>query len=320
MLRIFNILLLLAVLSSSEVLAKNTKHHKTKRTNKKSLKIDRFGDEIYVYEKGDYFDMDIAKRVLKRSIGIIPSDLYHIASAPFKNPQNTLRYMGIVGTIMAFDKPITTFYQQNIETPLAFYSLPTLFKPTPITSGADGWLVYGSIAQYLGGFALGDEKTQVTAIMAMKAIGYSYFIDHVFLKSILGRRRPKSDLYHDYDPNPTHTSNPHDFSPFQPLHFDAHDGRTSFPSFHLTMYFSVAKVYQEMYDNYWLPYGALAIVFASNIRGHHHWVGDMVGGAIIGTLIGHEIVSNYRNRYHKGKASNFNIYPIDNGIGFTYRF
>jgi membrane-associated phospholipid phosphatase len=174
---------------------------------------------------------------------------------------------------------------------------------------------------YLGGFALGDEKSQVTAIMAMKAMSYSYLFDHLLLKSFFGRRRPKNDLYHDTDSNPTHTSDPHDFSPFQPIHFHAEDGRTSLPSFHLTMYFSLARVYAEMYDNYWLPYGALAAVFASNIRGHHHWVGDMVAGAIVGTVIGHQIVHNYRDRYHRvDTESDFQIFPSTKGIGFSYRF
>jgi hypothetical protein len=86
------------------------------------------------------------------------------------------------------------------------------------------------------------------------------------------------------------------------------------------MYFSVAQVYAQMYDNYWLPYGALALIFASNIRGHHHWVGDMVAGGIVGTLIGRQVVSNYRNHYHKTKASDFQILPTSNGIGFSYRF
>jgi membrane-associated phospholipid phosphatase len=274
----------------------------------------------YSYAKGDYFDTDIAWRVLKRSFGTIPSDLYNIASAPFRHPMQTLKYTGLVGGIIAFDRPITTFYQRHIEAPLDIYEFPQLFTPTPITKGADGWLVYGSIAHYLGGFALGDEKSQVTAIMAMKAMTYSYLLDHLLLKSLFGRRRPKNDLYHDTDPNPTHTSDPHDFSPFQPIHFHAEDGRTSLPSFHLTMYFSVAQVYAQMYDNYWLPYSALALVFASNIRGHHHWVGDMVAGGLVGTLIGRQIVSNYHDHYHKSEASDFQILPTSNGVGFNYRF
>jgi len=276
--------------------------------------------ERYTYEKGSYFDTDIAWRVLKRSLGTVPNDLYHIAAAPFRNPARTLKYSALVGGIIAFDRPITTFYQQHIEAPLDIYKFPQIFKKTSITKGADGWLVYGSIAHYLGGFALGDEKSQVTAIMAMKAMSYSYLFDHLLLKSLFGRRRPKNDLYHDTDPNPTHTSDPHDFSPFQPIHFHAEDGRTSLPSFHLTMYFSMARVYAEMYENYWLPYGALALVFASNIRGHHHWVGDMVAGAFVGTMIGHEVVKNYRDRYHRTKQSNLQIIPSTKGVGFSYRF
>ena len=274
----------------------------------------------YTYQTGNYFDTDIAKRVLRRSFTAIPSDLYGIASAPFQNPAATLKYAGIIGGIIAFDRPITTLYQRHVEEPLDIYSLPTLFYRTSFTHGADSWLVYGILGHYLGGFALGDEKSQVTAIMAAKAMAYSVVFDQLLIKSLFGRRRPKNDLYHNTDANPTHTSDPHDFSPFQPFHIGAADGRTSLASFHLTMYFSMAKVYSEMYDNYWLPYGALALIFASNIKGHHHWVGDMVAGGIIGTLIGHQIVSNYHNRYDKKRESDFQIIPSGNGVGFSYRF
>jgi len=275
--------------------------------------------EEYHFKTGTPFDTDLAWKVLRQSLQAVPSDLYRIATAPFRYPGQTLLYGGLVGGLVAADKPITTFYQEHIEEPLDLYKLPTLFYSSAITHGADSWLVYGSVAHYLTGFALGDEKSQVTAIMAMKAMTYSYLVDHVLLKSVFGRRRPMNDLKHCTDANPTHTCNPHDFSPFQPLHFNAEDGRTSMPSFHLTMYFSVAKVYQEMYDNYWLPYGVLALIFSSNIKGHHHWVGDMVAGGIIGTMIGSQVVSNYRNRYLK-KQSDFTISPTGKGVIFQYRF
>ena len=274
----------------------------------------------YTYAQGGYFDTEIAWRVLRRSVATVPSDLYRIVAAPFARPGTTLGYAALIGGAIAADRPLTTFYQRHIEAPLDIYAFPQLFKKTAFTKGADGWLVYGSLAHYLGGVALGNEKSQVAAILGIKAMAYSYLFDHLLLKSLFGRRRPKCDLYHDSDPNPTHTSNPHDFSPFQPIHFRAADGRTSLPSFHLTMYFSLAKVYADMYDNYWLPYGALALVFASNIRGHHHWVGDMIAGGIFGTLIGQQVVANYRNRYHRKKPSDFQVIPMSKGIGFSYRF
>ena len=57
---------------------------------------------------------------------------------------------------------------------------------------------------------------------------------------------------------------------------------TSFPSFHYTAYFSVARVYSGVYDNSWVPYVVAGALLASNIRSHNHWVSDMAAGALIG--------------------------------------
>lgn len=271
----------------------------------------------YTYRKGDYFDTDIAWDVIKKSTYSVPTDFYNIATTPFKNPMQTLGYLGVIGALVVVDKPVTTFYQESIENPLAFYGLPTIYD-SPITHGADGWLVFGSMAHYLGGFALGDEKSQVTSIMAMKSITYSYVISHLLLKSITGRNRPVDDLKNENGADPSHTTNPYDFGHFHSPTFESAQEGSAMPSFHVTMYFSVAKVYQEMYDNYWLPYGALAIIFASDIKGHNHWVSDMVAGGIIGTFIGAQVVSSHKN--NDKDQTGFSLVPIRNGLALSYTY
>jgi len=271
----------------------------------------------YKYRSGNYFDTDIAWDVIKKSTYSVPTDFYNIATTPFKNPLQTLGYLGIIGALVVVDKPVTTFYQESVEEPLAFYGFPTIYD-SPITHGADGWLVFGTMAHYLGGFALGSEKSQVTSIMAMKAITYSYVISHLLLKSVTGRNRPKDDLKNDNGSSPTDTTDPYDFGHIHSPTFESAQEGSAMPSFHVTMYFSVAKVYQEMYDNYWLPYTALAIIFASDIKGHQHWVSDMVAGGIVGTFIGTQIVSSTRSS--KEDKTGFSLVPLRNGLALSYTY
>ena len=268
------------------------------------------------YEKGDYFDLDIASKVIQQSFFSIPDEMYNMATTPFQYPLESMAYLGLIGGLVAVDKPVTRFYQEHIEEPLDIYGLPTIVYDSPFTRGADSWLVFGTMGHYLAGFALGDEKSQVTSIMAMKAITYSYAISHVLLKALTGRNRPMNDLNTCTDTiDPSHTCDPYDFDPFQPIKFRSEQERTAMPSFHLTMYFSVAKVYQEMYDNYWAPYTALAVIFMSDIKGHRHWVSDMVAGGILGTFIGHEVVSSYGTKKTK---TGFSIVPMPNGLALSY--
>ena len=48
----------------------------------------------------------------------------------------------------------------------------------------------------------------------------------------------------------------------------------------------MARVYQRTYHNAWIPYTAMSILLMNDIRGHNHWVSDMVAGALLGTYIG----------------------------------
>ena len=63
------------------------------------------------------------------------------------------------------------------------------------------------------------------------------------------------------------------------------------PSFHFTLFFAVASVYSNAYDDALWPYGLAAVGLASNIRGHNHWVSDMIAGALIGTAIGNVLTA-----------------------------
>lgn len=272
------------------------------------------------FKQGGFFDMEIAQKSLKKAVGDVPTDLYNIATTPFKNPVQSLGYLGAVGALVAVDKETTTFYQQSIEEPLDLYSLPTVIYDSPITHGADSWLVFGTVAHYLAGFTLGNEKSQVTSLLAMKSIGYSYAVSHVFLKTVTGRNRPKDDLTDCKASGSAQwdTCDPFDFGNSRQGYLKSHQKASAMPSFHLTMYFSLAKVYQEMYDNYLIPYSVLAVIFSSGIKGHQHWVSDMVAGGIVGTFIGNQVISSYRDK--EGDGSGFSVMPVQDGIGLSYTY
>jgi membrane-associated phospholipid phosphatase len=229
--------------------------------------------------------------ILFRSIGTIPSDLKNIFYYPVEHTDELKKFALVVGTLVLLDKPVTKFYQNHVETPLSGFRLPSSpLKETAINDGANGWLLLGVGGSYLGGALFGDVKSQQAGLMSVKAMAYSVIFSQLLLKSITGRKRPISWATNG-KPDGTYTNNPYDFGHFHSPNLGSAQYATSMPSFHFTMYFAVAKVYQRTYDNYLVPYSLATIALASNIRGHKHWVSDMVAGALIGTAIG-EVVFN----------------------------
>ena len=240
--------------------------------------------------------------VVKTSFNTIPSDFVYLGKEFSDDWSKTGYYAaGILGLI-ATDK-ITTKAFQNIEKNID-YRLPNL---TPhflrgsrnvwINNTENTYLTYPIIGIYLGSLIANNEKGQFVGANAFKAITYSTLITQVTLKTIFGRNRPEFPL------NTTTKG-----YPFTNDNWDFFNGRenaiifqdakgTALPSMHVTTYFALAKVLQMEYDNYWIPYGLMTVVFFSNVKGHQHWFSDMVAGGIVGTLIGRSIVrSSWRAR------------------------
>jgi len=78
------------------------------------------------------------------------------------------------------------------------------------------------------------------------------------------------------------------------LHSDAYG--TGFPSYHATMFFAFASVNAKVFDNKWIPYGLATTALLYDIRGHNHWVSELVAGAVIGEFIGKVVYENYHER------------------------
>lgn len=241
--------------------------------------------------------------VIKTSFNTIPSDFVYLGKEFSDDWAKTGYYAaGILGLI-ATDKITTKFYQDHIESNID-YRLPNL-TPHFLRSSRNVWinntentyLTYPIIGIYLGSLITNNEKGQFVGANAFKAIAYSTLITQVTLKSIFGRNRPERPLNTTTIGHP-HTSNNWDFfnGRQNTIIFQDPNG-TAFPSMHVTTYFALAKVLQMEYDNYWVPYGLMTVVFFSNVKAHNHWVSDMVFGGIVGTLIGRSIVrSSWRAR------------------------
>ncbi len=236
--------------------------------------------------------------ILGDSIRHIPDDVAKIFTFPVDHPDESKTAALVVGALVLFDKPITKFYQNHIETPLSGFSLPNSplqGKTTgsgAITNGADGWLLLGVGGTYLGGLALGDETAQMAGLQSVKALTYSYVVSQLLLKSITGRKRPIS-WSQGGKPDGVFTDNPYQFGNIHAPRPNAAADSTAMPSLHFTAFFAVAKVYQRAYDDYWVPYTLATVGLASNIQGHKHWVSDMTAGALIGTAIGMAVTDDY---------------------------
>jgi PAP2 superfamily len=234
-----------------------------------------------------------SSRLIKDAFFNIDDDLKGIAMYPFDHPLNSMLFLGGIGGLVAVDKPVTRYYQDKVEPIFKGYTIttPKLGKNLGL-NGTDSYLVLGVAGSYLAGALFNDEKSQKAALLAGKATIYSILVSQLVLKSITGRMRPDPSLRTATADVAPYTRNPYDFGNWHSPTLGSSSAGTSMPSYHFTEYFAVARVYSIVYDNYFIPYGVAAALLTANIQGHHHWVSDMVAGALIGTMIGTVVADN----------------------------
>jgi len=128
---------------------------------------------------------------------------------------------------------------------------------------------------YIEGLCFHNEKAKQTGTMGLESMacaGTLSFLGKLFI----GRHRPKDNKgAFDYT-GPSSKSY-----------------KSSFPSGHVTVTFSLASVIAEQYDNIFvntLVYGAASGVGFQRIYDDEHWLSDVFAGAMLGTLIGKTIV------------------------------
>ncbi|OKS84931.1 phosphatase PAP2 family protein [Mucilaginibacter polytrichastri] len=239
--------------------------------------------------------LQTAGKSLKTFVLSTPGDFAQMGHILGKDWRKTAAYLGGISLLVLADKPITQWYQDHVEKNVN-YKLPKLpgAGSSRFFYGNDAYLDYAIAGLYAGSLA-GNYKTgQMAALNSAKALAYSYLITQVTLKAIFARERPDPTLSDGKPPRKPYTDNPHDFFNFRAINFGTGPTGTSFPSMHATAYFAVAKVMAMEFHNYWIPYGAVTVIFFADVDSHQHWVGDMVAGGLLGTLIGQGIVSSSR--------------------------
>lgn len=130
--------------------------------------------------------------VIGDSIKSVPEETKEILRYPVDHTNEFIQYAAGIGALIIADRPVTQFYQDHVEDPIKDFKLPD--APDPFknigTGGTDGWLVLGISSTYLTGLVTNNTYTQKVGIAATKAIGYSFALDQVILKTLTGRNRP----------------------------------------------------------------------------------------------------------------------------------
>lgn len=271
--------------------------------------------------------LDRSAALIKDNLFDIGDDVKGIALYPVHNPKTSLYALLAVAGLVAVDKPTTRYWQDKVEPIFNGYSLkaPKFMKKVPIdgSGGVNGLLMLGIGGSYLLGAAFDDQRSQLAAILSVKAAVYSVITSQLLLKSLTGRLRPDPSLSNPTGQYP-YTTNPYAFGHFHHPYLGANQFGTAMPSFTFTLYFAIARVYQKVYHNYWIPYGLAAAALTSDIRGHHHWVGDMVAGSLVGTMIGTVVADNALGEPGQGQQSDSMVVPLvapgTYGVAWIHQF
>jgi membrane-associated phospholipid phosphatase len=230
----------------------------------------------------------------RETIGTVKTDVRDILHYPADHPKTFGKVALGIGILVVLDKPLTQFYQNTVERALHNFALPEAPWSWPEMGfvSEDFWLVSGIAGSIAYGELAGDARLSRAGALSAKALVYSYVTSQFALKTVFARKRPYSDLDNPKGDPDIFTSDPYDFFDWKGSFFSILRSSRSMPSYHFTEYFSVARVYSGVYDNSPVPYYLAGILAASNIKGHHHWVSDMVAGSAIGIGIGSLILKN----------------------------
>ena len=225
----------------------------------------------------------------------------------------------------------TKLFQDHIE-PLDSYIRPLVKYPTILnhnnfvaraTTGQDGYIYFGFTTMYGVGLICNNEKLQEASVLTVKAVIESYVVSHIVLKSTLARHRPARPLGDisqvDSDSRYPRVHSPLDFFNWNTNFWNRGPYGTGFPSYHATMYFAIASVNSRVFNNYWIPHSAMVFGLLYDIRGHNHWVSELVAGAVIGEFIGKVVYENYhKQRSESNTTRKKKKFNTDLSVGQTF--
>lgn len=245
----------------------------------------------------------------------VDDDVKAILRAPFRDKRRTGLALAGIGALVLLDEPLTRAYQNTVEKAFDGFALPRLPWEDRLTSlglvSEDVWMLSGMAIGYGYGVLSGDQRAQRGAILSGKALAYSFVTSQLVLKSLIARNRPCGDLDVPDCGDGTFTDNPLDFGNYHGISVAPLPYGTSMPSYHFTQYFAVARIYSDLYADSWVPYGLAGLLAVSNIRGHRHWVSDMVAGTALGLGIGEIVLRNAEVE----RASRIMAAPVLTGDG-----
>ena len=151
----------------------------------------------------------------------------------------------------------------------------------------------------------------------------SYVVSHVVLKTLIARHRPArplGGLGSDRDSQYPFVQSPYDFFNFHPVYLHSEAFGTGFPSYHATMFFAFASVNSRVFDRSWVPYALATTALVYDIRGHNHWVSELVVGAVIGEFIGKVVYENYHEARQNSRTTHAKTmrWKSDVSLGQTF--
>jgi membrane-associated phospholipid phosphatase len=161
---------------------------------------------------------------------------------------------------------------------------------------------------YASGLMRDDDRARAVAIDGVIAIFVADSLITSKLKRAFGRGRPYLGTGADQ---------------FAAFDGDAVD-RRSFPSGHTTVAFSVASVIASHYqDRPWVPpiaYGTATLVGLARMHHDMHWSSDVLAGALIGTLVGREIVRFNHDRRRERARRDTRLDIVDGQLTLVRNF
>ncbi|AFM11441.1 phosphatase PAP2 family protein [Turneriella parva] len=218
----------------------------------------------------------------------------------------------------------TLLVQTNWDYDYQLFSQKNNLMPKTVSQGMldAGWympLVLPA-AVYGWGFAWGDSSWQMHGASALQALGLTGGFT-MALKSLTGRRGPDKDLA-----NPGTTSSSFrrttDAADFQFefwKNFERGDGRFFWPSGHTSSTFALAASFTATTRSWVvgvLSYGLATTMGYAMIDGDHHWLSDVISGALLGHVVGWTVGTSFRNRDQPVKAGSWRLTPMT-GFGYT---
>jgi membrane-associated phospholipid phosphatase len=241
---------------------------------------------------------------------LLGSDFKQQLTAPFHMSKRDWTKLGVfavgLGALSFGDEPIqkAALRMRNSSSSLRNVS-------HYVTNFGGAYETYVLTGMTVWGWAFKKDKMKTTTLLATHAYITSAVMESMF-KLLSGRQRP---IY--ADPNNLGAEPTFHGPLYKGSDVNGQKINSSFPSGHTTVAFAAATVYAMEYKNTWwvpvLSYSAASLIGLSRITENKHWITDVVAGAALGLVTGHQVVNNY-HRFAKLQTAK------KNSLSFTLNY